>query len=185
MSGKRIFVIGMPRTGTTIISELICLDDDYILFNEDGSNYPTSRYVESLLKEGKNVVQKMPNQCLNVKKLVEKYPDAYYIFMNRNLRDIVNSYKKYEHNELLGVGDIINPHKIYELYIKEIEYLNPKNRLNIHLSNFHQFPEMIVKQIYEFIGKNFEKKHIIFIRDFVSKTPSKNSPLLAYSVNSK
>jgi hypothetical protein len=135
---QRIFIMGMPRTGTSVMGELLKQHPKIIYFHEDPKNYPTSRKVEGLLRKGCYIAQKFPQKCMELESLYKEFPTASYILMTRDILATTRSYRAYPKSEgdgkyprALAVEGVIDPYDIHWKYRAVVYTFTRRYRSNV------------------------------------------------------
>ncbi|RLF61200.1 MAG: hypothetical protein DRN25_00865 [Thermoplasmata archaeon] len=182
MAGKLVFIMGMPRSGTTIVAEVLGQHSKVVALIEKAEHYPISPFVEEKLKEGKVVVQKMPQRCLRLVEHLRQFPNAKFILMTRNLMDIIRSYKAYPNPAALQVEGIYDPREIWCAYINSIlPYLDHPRCLHVRLEDFILRKMETLKRIFNFLDLELEPQVVEFVKKYVKNEPLKDYPLTASS----
>jgi len=132
---KQLFIIGAPRSGTTIIAQAIdchpifkIYDEVFLLKNNELTdiflkNKNIFNNFDNLIKSGKSVSdsiistmqdhvgegiiwgEKMPDYSFIIDEITIKYPDAICLFVMRDPRRIAKSYLNYKDSEFRADGD--------------------------------------------------------------------------------
>ena len=104
LSSPPIFVVGLPRSGTTLVSELLGSHPDVSMLIEphalwkagdfkhldDGDRIPNAVDVEWIrsamgrFAQGRVLVEKSPVNCLRVERVFATFPNARIIYLNRD-----------------------------------------------------------------------------------------------------
>ena len=132
---KQIFIIGAPRSGTTIIAQAIdchpifkIYDEVFLLKNNELTdiflkNKNIFNKFDNLVKSGKSISdsiistmqdhvgegiiwgEKMPDYSFIVDDINKEYPDSVFVFVMRDPRRIAKSYFNYKDSEFRLDGD--------------------------------------------------------------------------------
>ena len=135
---KAIFVTGMARSGTTIMAHVLLSHPEITAYVSGSENWLlendlmcSSRGIEhreEVLKQIKEInntgyyaLFKRPWIHKHYKELKEYFPDAYYIIMNRNCKDILDSWKRFGGgHEKLNEEDYNIHQEYYKNFVKEL-----------------------------------------------------------------
>lgn len=183
----RVYIIGMPRTGTTIVGELLQQHSNVVFISEKPEHWLDSLYVKEKLEEGKVVVQKFPQMCLTLPILLERFPDAKFILLTRNLKDIVESFKNYyerfpDNPYALAVEGMNDPKEIWNAYMDSIKPYTDKPRcMVVGFEDFILKRDRTIREIFQFLGLGLEPKVEEFARKYIKNEPVKDYPLKADS----
>ena len=157
-----IFIVGMPRSGTTLISQIIsshskvCGCDELTYIHDIVSDFNQSnittkditngalRYVDKISKKNpldlKITVDKMPQNYLYIGYIKLMFPNSKIINVNRNpIDNFLSIYQTHfvsGHNYSYDFNDIAN---VYDKYLIILEYWNklfPNEIYNIYYEDF-------------------------------------------------
>lgn len=183
---RRIFVMGMPRTGTTIIAEVLMQNSNVIYLHEDPQNYPTSKFVDEKLNAGNYVIQKFPQRCLDLPRMLKRFPNAKFILMERDLEAVVKGYSAYpdpkalfvvQRRRLRRLKKIYNPVTIWLLYIAQIsQYAKHPNCVHIQLKDFVLNWGVVLSQLERFLGLKLQPVVWNFAEKYITNEPVKDYP---------
>jgi hypothetical protein len=178
MKGKRIYIFGMPRTGTTVILDVLSKHYNTIVFDEDVKNYPNSEKVEKLINNGINVALKMPGRYHELDEVYEKFSGegVYFIILFKTLPDLVSSFKRYKnkyHINLLGidVGTEEGMQKIEREYNRYMDllcskYFN-KDCFVVTLRDYKFDKHYLFSKLFNFLGLEYMDNIKTFVEHFI------------------
>jgi hypothetical protein len=178
--------MGMPRSGTTIVPEVLMQNSNIMYLHEDGDNYPTSAFVNKKLKEGLYVIQKMPQRCLDLPRMIKQFPDAKFILMVRKIEAVIKGYSKFPEPKALYVVQrkrfgrikkIYDPRTIWNLYVAQIsQYQNHPNCFALMLEDFIFQQDISLFRLAHFLDLDLETKVTEFAKKYVTDKPTKDYP---------
>lgn len=148
----RIFLLGMPRSGTTILLQLLSQNGIKVV-DEQPEHLPTSDRVDKLL-ESYPVAQKYPKQCLNTPSLIKRFPKAKFIFLYKQLENQVRSYENHFDSKILSVDGVdgSDPKEIWAYYINSIlPYVYYANCLLLRFEDLINKKEETIEKIFRFL----------------------------------
>lgn len=173
MKGNRIFIIGPPRTGTGILIDILSKHSKIKAYSQRSEHWPASDQVEKDLSDGYHVVQKFPGHVFDFPSIYNRFKDAYFIFTDRDLDEIIESYKSFP-NDIrdISVCGETNPGAIYRKYIGMFNAVDMMGtyefkRVKVHLSNIKKDGLNEVNAILKWIGEEMEENVKNFIDSVV------------------
>ena len=199
---KPIFIVGVPRCGSTLIEKVIASGPDNILMGEEVGviNYVVGKRVvkkESINDDMENINNEIINLyqekgLINKNNIfTDKTLDNFFfiglikkIFPNSKIinckRDPLSSIMSIIKNNLGGVAwahDLENIFEFFDIYHKKIEEFKkvfPNYIYDLKLENFVTNPEVESKKLMEYCNLKWNKKCLEFYKrkDLVSRTAS-------------
>ena len=180
MKGNRVFIIGVPRSGNTIVGELLSQHSKIRYFDEVDKHYPTSEYVEFLLKHY-TVVNKFPSYCMQFPNLIKQFPDAKFILMIRNREMVIKSAQKHPNSPFMVEGE----HRMDVICDKYIEIIKPfishPNCYPLEFEDLILKKEKIIKNLFWFLDLKLEPIIMEFADKYIDNKQVPNYPLTAKS----
>ena len=182
---KPIFIVGMPRSGTTLVEQIIschsCTEgggelpfvDKYGSSLSMGKTYPTnekldnfrSTYLEELValsKEKKYITDKMPQNFLYLALIFSTIPEAYVVHVHRSPGAVC--WSNFRHNfSQYGLGysyDLEDIVKYYKLYFDLMHFWRTNFEGKIYDLNYEKLvsnQERETKKLLSHIGLDWEE----------------------------
>jgi len=137
MLPKRIVICGAPRSGTTLMNELMrCFHDTYVMYREERA----LRFPYLGVRE-KYVVTKHPLDFNYLDEVIKKFDRPFIIFMLRDPRDVVISkhYKSKDHY-------LVN-YPLWEKASRAFENLEYDNKILVRYEDLTKNPESVQQLI--------------------------------------
>jgi len=188
---KHIFIIGLPRSGSSLVETIISHNapnitsvGEFHVFNRSileqvGENLYSEnfkmiidkkKFQNSLIERYNNFnnkiyLDKSLENFFNIEIILEFFPNAKFINTYRNYNDAVIGIYQAMLPELSWSHGIKNIIQYVEKYNKIINYFQkkyPEKILNIELSKLSNQKEVEAKKILEFCNINFSKKSLNF-----------------------
>ena len=177
---KMIFVTGFARGGTSWLRDCIAAHPDIakipgemVLFRDIKDRESIEQAIEeAILQNNLNApfyVNKAPANAPYIGKACRLFPDAKFIFIIRDPRDVFISHKRGEQKWMGGKNSIVVGcmHKIEKYYNGYIEASDSDNVLLVRYEDLHQnFIDTMMK-VYKFIGVDNSP---LIIQDVFRKT---------------
>lgn len=134
---KRVIICGCPRSGTTLMNELLrCYDDIYVMNREEYA----LRFPYIVLKE-KYIATKHPIDFRHLNKITDTFNNPFIIFLLRDPRDVIVS----EHFK--NKGHYLINYPTWADAINQYEKFNYENKMLIHYEELIKDPGLIQKQL--------------------------------------
>ena len=174
---KNIFVIGMPRSGTTLIEQILASHSEvagggevpflgaklYPIFSPDGEAKPQHiinstletlfedycKFVSRLRSDSTFFVDKMPSNFLWVGLIREFFPNAKIVNIQREPMAVIwSNYKHFfSSKELSFTNDLKDILSYYRAYVDLMKFWNSYNESEIYTVNYEQLTEQPKEEI--------------------------------------
>lgn len=170
----RIFLLGMPRSGTTILLQLLSHNGIKVI-DEQPEHLPTSIRVDRLLEQY-SVAQKYPRQCLSTPSLIKRFPKAKFIFLYKQLENQIRSYENHFDSSVLHVDGVegCNPKDIWAQYINSIlPYVYCDNCLLLRFEDLINKKEETIEKIFRFLKMPVRESVIEFANNKIINKPGR------------
>ncbi len=179
-----IFILGMPRSGTSLIEQIISNHSEVYgageldalpisVKNSDWSNSNDLKKVSekirneylkkiSLLSKKKYITDKLPGNFKRIGFILNSFPDSKIIHLQRNPMAICWSNYKSNFNSI-GMGFTLNQEYTAEYYLLYKDLMNfwneryPEKIININYENLVENFEHEVKELFSKLQLNWEK----------------------------
>jgi len=180
---RRVFIVGTPRTGTTVLLDIFSKHSNTKCYDENPYTFPSNRLVDEDLENGFFVIQKYPQEAFNFPKLYNLFPDSKFVFMIRDEKDLIQSYKDLSRERDLNdyqIEGMTDPVAIRDKFLRIIEdYIGFDNCIIVNLKTLKEDKFYEVDRIFRFIGITIEEEVIGFVGEYVSEDPKEGYPGLA------
>jgi hypothetical protein len=198
---RPIFIIGAPRSGTSMLSHALrrhpalwgAQESDFLgpLIRETlaahafGTRRGDLQWLsaqavepEELLRAvgvgintlysarsgGRRWIEQTPEYTLYAEALAEMFPDALFLFIVRDGREVAHSLRNFEANR----KDLADGAKLWDRFMKagtEFARTYPERVLRVDFAGWSEDPEAQLRAIYEFIGEPFEPASLEVVND--------------------
>ncbi len=140
---------------------------------------------KNALGEGKERwLEKTPYYVLNIKTILEMFPDAQFINIIRDGRDCALSMLQRKND--LNIFNVYHAATIWKQYVdtaqQAAEHLNNEQYFELRYEDLINSPEKKLRDICLFINENFESSMVNFQK---SKDPNSKTPMLGKPVQKK
>ncbi|MDA1237481.1 MAG: sulfotransferase [Proteobacteria bacterium] len=187
-SKQPIFIIGMPRSGTTIVEQLlsnhpnICGAGELTFLNKaivtanlndtqvnakkiESVRVDYMKAISGLKYSEKYIVDKMPQNFLYIGYIVNAFPEAKIIMLERDARATCwSNFKHYFAKKSLGYSyDLMDISEYYKLYVDLMNFWNNKYPGYIYKLNYERFVENVEQEsqkLFEYLGVGWDRKFL-------------------------
>jgi len=182
---KPIFIVGMPRSGTTLVEQIISSHSQVTgagelnfvgQFGADIATGSTEANHKSLLKFRHNylnklqnfsdgnliVIDKMPQNFRYIGLLAAAFPEAKIVHIKRNPSAVCwANYKQYFRSKSIGycyaIDDVISYHKLYLNLMDFWKNTLSKKIYNLDYEQLTVYQESETRQVIEYLGLDWDK----------------------------
>ena len=182
---KPIFIVGMPRSGTTLVEQIISSHSQVTgagelnfvgQFGADIATGSTEANHKSLLKFRHNylnklqnfsdgnliVIDKMPQNFRYIGLLAAAFPEAKIVHIKRNPAAVCwANYKQYFRSKSIGycyaIDDVISYHKLYLNLMDFWKNTLSKKIYNLDYEQLTVYQESETRQVIEYLGLDWDK----------------------------
>ena len=188
-----------------ILEEMRRISREYVEEDLKGITFNTDTLAHQLVEENKSSVieiisslmeknaagegkqrwlEKTPYYVLNIKTIIEMFPDAQFINIIRDGRDCALS--MLERKKDLKIFNVYHAASIWKQYVETgqeaKEYLGDDRYFEIKYEDLTNNPEKILREICLYINEEFEPSMVHFEK---SKDPNSKTPMLGKSIQNR
>lgn len=176
-SSRIIIVSGMPRAGTSVITYVLAKHKDITLYidgteahvlentllpNWTGSEEQIELIQKILSKtKTKYILLKRPIHCINSKFIERDFPNALFVFMERELKEITTSWKN---SGMVGKNIYENAEESHNRFKKKMRDMMVEKKIINSLEDFCENPQILLSKVSE-----ITKLENIFNTDIVAR----------------